>query len=287
MKLSIIIACYNVADTLPAQLEALARQEWDGEWEIIAVDNRSTDETVSVIERYQKQMPHLLRVSAPDRQGRAHALNVGTKYATGDAFIFCDADDEVAPGWLAAMAKALSEHDFVAGHNEHWKLNDPWLVKCFGTEQGTGIAYDHPYFPTVGGNNMGIRRSLHEAVGGYDEEMLRLQDIDYGWRIYKTGAKIYYAPNALLHFRYPDTLAANFRRTRRFGQYEILLYKKHQPPCIRQLLSWKTFIKAGVTLPLKFLKTVRDKASLGEWLMEVAWRTGQLEGCIKHRFLPL
>lgn len=128
MKLSIIIPCFNAGQTIAVQLEALAQQEWSQPWEIIIADNGSTDETIKIVQTYQQRLPNLKIVDASKKRGAAHARNVGARVAQSEALAFCDADDEVAPGWVAAMGEALSEYDLVGGRDEHWKLNEPWLV---------------------------------------------------------------------------------------------------------------------------------------------------------------
>lgn len=86
-------------------------------------------------------------IDASDKKGAAHARNVGASVTKGEALAFCDADDEVAPGWVAAMGEVLSKYDFIAGRNQHWKLNEFWLVKSYRVENGNGIAFEHPYLP--------------------------------------------------------------------------------------------------------------------------------------------
>lgn len=69
------------------------------------------------------------------------------------------------------------------------------------------------------------------------------------------------------------------------GCQEPLLYSKHQG--MPKLITWKIFVKAAIKLPLQFLMfKVSDKKSLGKWLMDLAWRGGQLKGCIKYGYLP-
>lgn len=65
--LSVIIPAHNAANTLGEQLEALKAQEYDGNWEIVVVNNGSTDNTVKVIQDYQHLMPHLRLVHALER----------------------------------------------------------------------------------------------------------------------------------------------------------------------------------------------------------------------------
>jgi len=119
MKLSVIIPCFNAANMIAVQLEALANQQCSEPWEVIASDNGSTDKTVAIVEQYQKKLPNLRIVNSSELRGAAHARNVGALTAAGDALVFCDADDEVAPGWVAAMGEALSKYDFVACRREY------------------------------------------------------------------------------------------------------------------------------------------------------------------------
>ena len=125
VKLSVIIPCYNGAKTIAVQLEALAFQQWSEPWEVIIADNGSTDDSIAIVERYRHRLPHLRIVDASARKGQPYALNVGAQAASGEALVFCDADDEVGPGWLAAMGEALSKYDFVACRFETKKLNSP------------------------------------------------------------------------------------------------------------------------------------------------------------------
>lgn len=79
-----------------------------------------------------------------------------------------------------------------------------------------------------------------------------------------------------------------YRRAWDIGIQEALLYKKHRSMGAPQLLPWKVFVKSAVELPLQLLLLqVRDKETLGKWLMHFAWRGGQFVGCIQHRYLPI
>jgi hypothetical protein len=77
--------------------------------------------------------------------------NVGVLAATGDAFLFCDVDDEVAPGWLAAMGEAVFRHDFVTCRLDSEKLNAPWLQNSLKNAQRDGHIQFHPPLPSIRG----------------------------------------------------------------------------------------------------------------------------------------
>lgn len=297
MMLSVIVPSFNAADTISGQLEALANQQWNQPWEVIVADNGSSDQTVAIrkasslrliAQKYSTKIPSLRVIDASDKKGAAHARNVGASVAKGEALAFCDADDEVAPGWVAAMGEALSKYDFVAGRNQHWKLNEPWLVKSYRVENGDGIAFDHPYLPVVGGNNIGIKRSVHEAVGGFDETFLAIEDIDYCWRVQQTGAKLHEVPEAILNYRFRTSIMGGCSRSWSVGFYEPLLYQKHQSLGLPKLMSWKIWVKTALNLCLNVLRLkIRDKASLAGELRHLAWNIGQIQGCIKYRYFPV
>src|ERR1700704_4755874 len=97
---SVIVPAYNESRYIEEQLEALKAQEYNGRWEIIVVNNRSTDNTVQIVERYKNRIANLQLIDAAEKQGRSYARNVGAKYAKGDALLFCDAHTVVERDWL-------------------------------------------------------------------------------------------------------------------------------------------------------------------------------------------
>jgi glycosyltransferase involved in cell wall biosynthesis len=287
MKLSVIIACYNGANTIATQLEALAHQRWPEPWEVIVVDNRSTDESMAVVDRFRKRLPNLRTVDAWEQQGQAYALNVGVRASTGDALLFCDADDEVAPGWLDAMGRALSEHDFVAGRLNIDKLNPPWIAHSHPNPQQNGLnRYTYPpYLPHGGGCNLGTKRSCHEAIGGFDESVPIVHDTDYCWRLQRAGIDLYFAPDAVLYVRYRNTLRGLYRQARSYGMNNVLLYKRYRPLGMPPLAR-----KAGLTQWIKLVRSlprIRRKGDLARWIWRFGWRVGRLQGSVKYRTFAL
>ena len=284
MKLSVVIPCFNAADTIAVQLEALANQHWSEPWEVIVADNGSTDDTVAIASQYQHKLP-LQIVDASKQQGAAHARNVGVLAATSEAIAFCDADDQVAPGWVAVMGEALVQYEFVACRREYQKLNEPWMLKYRKLAQTKGLqSYQYPpYLSHASSSTLGVRRSIHEAVGGFDETLLRLQDTDYCWRIQLAGTKLHFVPDAVVHYRFRPTLRGNFHQTRLWGEYNVLLYKKYRPLGMPEL-SWKQSTKSWLRL-LTTLPRARSQQGRVKWVRMLARRIGRLHGCLKYRVL--
>ncbi|AFZ03198.1 glycosyltransferase [Calothrix sp. PCC 6303] len=289
MKLSVIVPCFNAEDTIAVQLEALANQQWLEPWEVIVADNGSTDNTIAIAQRYQHRIANFRIVDASAKAGPSYARNLGAKAAYSESLAFCDADDQVAPGWVAAMGMALVQYEFVAGRNNNIKLNDQVTLKNHGLPETTGVTFDHPYLPVVISSNMGVKRSLHEKIGGFDEGFLMIEDIDYAWRLQEAGHHVCEIPDAIVHYRLRKDFKAICDHAWKVGIYEALLYKKrHNYPLPKQLMSWKTFIKVPIVFILELLRfKVRNKETMAEWIKVLAWRSGQLTGCLKFGFIPL
>lgn len=215
--LSVVIAAYNAEDTLGVQLEALVGQGPDLDWEVVVVDNRSTDGTVAVAESFADRLD-LRVVSAPDRPSGAYARNVAVATCDTPWILFVDADDMVAPGWLEAMAGAMREHRFVAGRLDAEVLNSPSAISRT-VPQGDGLQWwpVGPPLPHAGGGNMGIERSVYEAVGGFEPDLIGLQDVDFCWRVQLAGVPLHFVPEATLHVGLRSTLRSMWRQGRNYG----------------------------------------------------------------------
>lgn len=287
-KLSVIIPCRNAANTIATQLEALADQEWSGQWEVIVSDNGSTDETVAIVKRYRERLPNLRVVDSSDRRGPAHARNVGALASTGDVLVFCDADDEVAPGWVAAMSEALSKHDFVASRFDTEKLNTSLVQKVRGNPQRGGVqkAWYPPYLPHAGGSGLGVKRSLHEAVGGFDESLPRLMDTDYCFKIQLAGAELHFVQNAVVHVRHADRLGVLFHQARLWAKYNTLLYKRYRPLGMKISRPWKRYVSDCKPL-VRTLPQIRHKGERAAWVWLLGWQIGRLQGSVKYRVFPV
>src|SRR5262245_57943638 len=104
-RISVIIPCHNAGRWLWDQLDALSRQEVPLPWEVLVVDNRSTDLSARVARGFSDKIPSLRVIAAHEHRGPAYARNTGASQARGEYFLFFDADDVVADGCVAAMVR--------------------------------------------------------------------------------------------------------------------------------------------------------------------------------------
>lgn len=130
---SIILPSRNGAETLPLVFEALAALEpVDGEFEILLVDNASTDETLKLMNEFSSSFG--ARVLTEPQTGKSFALNAGIDAAQGKMLIFLDDDAIPKSGWLAAMHGAARRQSqagaFAGAVKPHWLCPPPdWLAK--------------------------------------------------------------------------------------------------------------------------------------------------------------
>lgn len=287
MRLSIIIPCLDAADTIGGQLRALELQDWAGNWEVIVADNGSKDGSRDIVEDFRGRIPRLRWIDASQRRGAGYARNLGVQYAGGDAVLFCDADDEVGEGWLSSMSRALERYDFVASRLEPRKLSHPDLLATRKCPQQDGLQpYRYPPFlPHAGTCGLGVRRSIHEAVGGFDESFIRLQDTDYCWRIQLMGVPLVFVRDALVHMRFRGDSRSAYRQAREWGEYNVKLYKKYRSQGMPQL-SWRRGVTTWVQLARRLPREWSDERR-NRWVWDFNWALGRLRGAIKHRVLAL
>jgi len=284
VKLSVIIPCYNAAATIDELLSAFAQESWAEPWELLVSNNGCTDATTDVVARFRDALPNLRVVDASDRRGRSHARNVGAREANGELLAFVDADDVIGEGWVAAIGNALLRHDFVASRFDCDRLN--WNLghwrRC---PQSQGLQeYKYPRFlPHSGGSGLGVKRAIHERIGGFDEDWPRLQDTDYCWRAQLAGIDLQFIPEAVVHVRLRESPVANCRQAYEWGQYNVLLYKKyraHGMPKLSVRQGMGHWVALATRLPQ--LRKARGRA---RWLREASWKLGRVKGCIKYRTL--
>jgi glycosyltransferase involved in cell wall biosynthesis len=294
-ELSVVIAARNEAAVLPAQLEAVLAQECDAPWEVIVADNGSTDRTQDVVRAHAARDARLRLVDASTRPGTAHARNHAVAAASGGYLVFTDADDVVAPGWLAGMEAELRRSRFAAARLEHVRLNPAWTVAFRGGDQTTDVVRRSwgPPWPNAYGTSLGIARELHEAVGGFDESIGPCGDMDYCFRVQReTGVPLRIAGAAVVHYRHRTTLRATFRQGRAYGRDAMTLQRRYadvwREPEV-PLPAGHLALRAARRLLLpdevggRQLKPVRTRAALGAWAWQLGGDVGRWQDAREQR----
>jgi glycosyltransferase involved in cell wall biosynthesis len=277
-RLSVIIPCFNSEATLGAQLSALAAQTSRYPWEVLIADNGSRDGTPALAMSFKDRIPALRVVDASAKRGAAYARNAGARAAQGTALLFCDADDEMASGYLEAMGRALDDHDFIACRYDFSKLNDSWLVHARGgVGQGQGLAggYCHPTLPYAGAGGLGIAKSVHDAVDGFDmtlQAMAGQEDTDYCIRVQLAGTPLVFVPEAVMHVRFRDTVPAVFKQAWAWAESGAYVQRRYAPQAVAASVS-RTGYDLARHLAWKFIR-VRTRGDLAQWIWLAGWCGG-------------
>lgn len=291
MKLSVIIPCAHSLETLPVQLDALARQSWNGSWEVIISDNGPTAGLSNLVETYRDKLPGLCLIDSSSKAGASHARNIAAEIATGDYLLFCDSDDMVDDNWVAALADALTQHDFVASRLWVDKINEPWVIESrpmIRETQRDGLMNFLGFLPWAGAGTLGIKRSIFLATDGFDESLPALEDVDFCWRVQLAGTELHFEPQAVIHYRLRSGLSGIYRQAAFYAEHQVFVLKKFGPHGLdRPPFSWHRFLRGpqGWGALIRRLPTaLRKRPDTGAWLWNFGWRVGLLKGSLKHRY---
>jgi len=280
--LSVVVPVHDAASTLAAQLDALAAQEYRGEWELVVADNGSSDGSADLARSYVERVPRLRVVDASARPGPSAARNIGAAAAHGDALVFCDADDVVAPGWLAAIARGLAEHEFVTGPLE-WQRLDP-----FDRQSTPGLMTPDPWLgfkPVAPAPNLGVTRAAFDRAGGFDEGLRFGEEIDFSWRLQLGGSVLHFEPQAIVHYRLRSSGRDVWRQRVRWGMSEVASYKRFRRWGVpREPVSAAFADYAGLVRRIRALRSANGR---WRWLRDAGRRWGHLRGSIRYRVLYL
>jgi glycosyltransferase involved in cell wall biosynthesis len=287
VDLSVIVPARNAATTLSTQLEALSGQTYDGVWEVVVVDNGSTDATVAVALAWQRKIERLRVISAPWHAGAGHSRNVGARATRGRLVLCCDADDVVADGWISAMVRALKVYDLVGGVVDRSQLNS---ASALAWRPGTGsdLLDGFTFMPYVSSACLGMRREMWHRVGGFDERFVGGDDVDLCWRVQLAGGRLGAAPDAVVHYRLRPTLTATMRQLYHYGRSHTQLYRQYRdlgmPPSTRTAY---TPIDAWRRIRTLVPRAIRSRSAFTTLCADVAFRAGRLTGSINNRVLYL
>lgn len=227
---SVVIPTYNAAHLIGQQLQALLDQVDSPPFEVVIADNCSTDDLDHVVGQWQDRLPHLRIVDASRGQGVSVARNVGFEQARTDRILICDADDIVAPTWVAAMDAALDESAIVGGALETTRLSGPSSGWVPIESKTTSLLTTWGNRPYAFGGNTAMRREVFDAVGGYDEDYpAGAEEIDFAWRAIDHGFTPTYVPEALIHYRIRTDLRGVLRQQYNSGRGTATLYNKFRP----------------------------------------------------------
>jgi O-antigen biosynthesis protein len=245
-KVSVVVASYNGARTLKLCLESLQRLNYPN-YEIILVDDGSTDNTQKIVEEVQRPgripphqgfgglgdapYPPLVSIRHEKNFGLSVARNTGIAAATGEIVAFTDSDCRADEDWLYYLVGNLEGSGFVGmgGPNllppEDSRVAAAVMVSPGGPAHVMLTDREAEHIP---GCNMAFYKQALEGIGGFDPIFTKAgDDVDVCWRLQQAGCKIGFSPSAFVwHYR-RSTVGAYLKQQEGYGEAEALLVRKH------------------------------------------------------------
>lgn len=278
MFISIVIPTYNRLPILQKCLLALEDQELAdtkvSNYEVVLVDDGSTDATLEWLSANSARLPHV-KIYQQDHQGAAAARNLGVQKAEGDIIIFIDSDLIVTPVFLQAHADALA-----AGREE--LSNDKLftygaVINTCNFEAPTAEPYkitdfSAAYFAT---GNVAIAKHWLEKAGLFDTgfQLYGWEDLELGVRLKKLGLKLIKCPQAVGYHWHPafslDQIPRMIDQEIQRGRMGVLFYKKHPTWEVKMMIQMTLLhqILWGV-LSLGGAVNERTMAGFLQWLID-------------------
>lgn len=189
---SIIIPCYNAALTLQATLRSIQAQTC-GDWEVICVDDGSTDATLDLLRAARDADPRI-RVIHNDGKGPSRARNTAAiSFASSDVIAFCDADDIWGPQKLDQLATCFANPDIDAAFGKVAFFQEtPSRITSVSAVPTALLSI--PMLlgenPVCTMSNIAVRRAAFLRTGGFNEKMVHNEDLDWLIRLVGTGAHV-------------------------------------------------------------------------------------------------
>jgi glycosyltransferase involved in cell wall biosynthesis len=224
-KVSVVVASYNGGRTLPACLDSLTHLNYPN-YEIILVDDGSTDDTARVVAHYPT-----VRTIHQQNFGLSAARNTGIQAATGEIVAFTDSDCRADEDWLYYVVGDLLKTDAsaIGGHNFPPPEDSP-VAGCVAVSPGgpAHVMLDDHNAEHIPGCNMAFWKWALDEIHGFDPQFRAAgDDVDVCWRLLQRGRRIAFSHSGFVwHYR-RSTIQAYLKQQRGYGVAESLLRRKH------------------------------------------------------------
>ena len=228
---SVVVSAFNRSALLTVALDTLlTNQAVDVRYEVLAVDNNSTDTTADVIQSYIARGHSELRYAFEPRRGIAYARNRGIELARAPIVAFTDDDISVTPGWIAMLKKALDDHPEAACVGgkvlprwtrppPRWLTSEHWSPLALQDHGDEAFCVNGSRAICLVGANLAVRRDVFRWIGPFATHLERCVDHELFLRLWRAGGQGYYCPGLCVH--------ANVQLERMTKAYHRMWHARH------------------------------------------------------------
>ncbi|MBW1973169.1 MAG: glycosyltransferase family 2 protein [Deltaproteobacteria bacterium] len=301
IEFSVIIITRNRANYLPKTLNSLLNQDFPKEkYEIIVVDNNSSDDTKLVVERISRSSHKKIQYILEPQIGMSYARNKGASIAKGKILAFIDDDAIASPVWISAHYSLYKKFSFIGATGGKIELsflsNKPnWLSKDlliplgyldYSLEESIMSYPSHPF-----GGNFSVKKEIFFELNGFIEKFKSTnEERAFFYKLNQKGYKIGYSPKAIVYHQIPSSRLKKYyfiKRGIKQGMANIKLLavlSLKDPPPLKQKL-YRFFLDAILIIRNRIFFHSKYSFSqiyyfcilLGEILGLILWRVKRNE----------
>ncbi len=224
-EVSVVVATYNGREQLSSCLRSLVCQQTNYTYEIVVVDDGSTDSFADVLKRYDQ-----VRYVRQDNAGPAAARNRGVDEAKGEIILFIDDDCVAGSDWIENMLAPFQDPS-VMGVKGIYVTDQKELVAQF-----VQVEYEEKYDRMAGAEKInlvdthsgGFRARVFREAGGFDENFntASVEDRDFSFRLARAGYRLVFTPQAKVKHTHVDSVGAYIRKKFKNGYWAVLAIMK-------------------------------------------------------------
>lgn len=243
---SVIIPCRNERDYVSRCVQSILKNGYPGKLEITVVDGMSDDGTREVL-RGLKVGNNALKVLDNPSRITPVAMNLGLREARGDIILIVGAHCELRPGYISTAIRQLLSHKgagCVGGRTTPRAGGSP-IERAIAAALESQFGVGNSYFRIPGSRVKEVdtvafgayRREVFEKIGGFDERLVRNQDIEFNFRVRKAGYRILLDPSIEVYYSPRRSIKAFWRQNFGNGFWNIITWR-----LVPGSLSWRHFV---------------------------------------------
>jgi glycosyltransferase involved in cell wall biosynthesis len=285
LPVTVVIPARNAAATLQRQLKALHNQRGGQPFEVIVVDNGSTDATAAVAASGGGD--HFrVRVVSEGRAGVNRARNAGVAAAVAGVVLLCDADDEVHDGWVAALSAAVDDRHWAGGSVDYEALNSSRTRSLWGAPARAVPSIGEPYVDRTVGCSCGFTTSMWQELGGFEDQLSGAGDEnEFFMRAHAAGFRLRPAPDAVVSYTLRPGRRAFIRQRYRSGRGHAMAARFPGGHYLLPTVQPRQAVVLTIKLLMSAPKYCLSSESRWTWVGAVGRQTGRHVGWWQGRHL--
>lgn len=252
---SIVIPAYNAERTIGDCLKALSEQDFTGDFEVIVVDDGSSDSTPGIASRFEN-----VRLLKQENAGPAAARNKGAKEAKGEIILFTDSDCVPEGDWVSQMVRPFEEAPDLSSVKGRYRTKQQELVARF-VQLEYEDKYDymkrHRYIDFIDTYSAGFKRDVFLEMGGYDSQfpVACAEDVELSYRMSSQGHKMVFNPSAVVYHTHPKRLWDYLKKKYKFAYWRMLAVRKNPDKLTKdthtpQLMKFQALLPPAIVVAL-------------------------------------